>query len=90
MEKGEARMLVYLIVMAVISFLPIWRTLEIGGMAVFGWLLAALMITSPVLALIVFRRSDRARARKTLHDTTCIEGTESESRSLGSEADPEA
>jgi hypothetical protein len=26
MKKGEARMLVYLIVTAVISFLPMWRT----------------------------------------------------------------
>ena len=90
MQKGEARMLVYLIVMAVIAFLPMWRTLEIGGMAVFGWLLAALMITSPVLTLLVFRHSDRAKARKTPTDTTRIECSASETRSLDSEAEPEA
>jgi TRAP-type C4-dicarboxylate transport system permease small subunit len=90
MGKGEALMLVYLLVMAVISFLPMWRTMEIGGVAVFGWLMAALMITSPLLALLVFRRSDKARVGKSSHDTTGIEDTESESRSLNSEAEPEA
>lgn len=90
MGKGEALMLVFLIVMAVISFLPMWRTMEIGGMAVFGWLMAALMITSPLLALLVFRRADRAKVGKIRHDTTGIEDIESESRSLSSEAEPEA
>lgn len=90
MGKGEALMLVFLIVMAVISFLPMWRTMEIGGMAVFGWLMAALMITSPLLALLVFRRADRAKVGKIRYDTTGIEDIESESRSLSSEAEPEA
>ena len=90
MGKGEALMLVFLILMSVISFLPMWRTMEIGGIAVFGWLMAALMIASPVLALLVFRRSDRAAAGKTHNDTTGVEDTESESRSLGSGADPKA
>jgi hypothetical protein len=90
MAKAEALLLVFLIVMAVTSFLPMWRTMEIGGMAVFGWLLAALMITSPLLALLVFRRADRAKEGNIRHETTGIEDIESESRSLSSKADPEA
>jgi type VI protein secretion system component VasK len=90
MGKCEKLMLVFLIVMAVISFLPMWRTMEIGGMAVFGWLLAALMIISPLLALLVFRRADKAKAGKIRHDTIGIEDKESKSRSLSSEEEPEA
>ena len=90
MRKGEVMMLVYLIVMAAISFLPVWRTMEIGGMAVFGWLMAALMITSPLLALLVFRYANKTKIEKIRHNTTGIEDTKSESRSLGSESEPEA
>jgi type VI protein secretion system component VasK len=90
MDKGQVRMLVFLIVMAVISFLPMWRTMEIGGMAVFGWLMAALMITAPLLALLVFRHSDRAKVGKIRKDKTGIDDIESESRSLNSGADPES
>lgn len=88
--KGEARLLVFLIVMAVISFLPIWRTMEIGGMAVFGWFMAALMVTSPLLALLLFQRTNRAKTGKIRKDKTGMEDMESESPSLGSGTDPEA
>ena len=90
MGKGEVMMLVYLIVMAAISFLPVWRTMEIGGMAVFGWLMAALMITSPLLALLVFRYAERTKIEKILHKSTDIKDTKSESRSVGSESEPKA
>ncbi len=63
MGKGEAPTLLFLIVFSIISFLPVWRTMEIGGMVVFGWLMAALMVISPALALLVFRRADRAAER---------------------------
>jgi hypothetical protein len=81
MRKGEALMLVFLIVMAVISFLPMWRTIEIGGMAVFGWLLAALMITAPLLALLMFRRAEKAKAGKIREDKTGIEDKETDPES---------
>ncbi len=68
MGKGEAPTLVFLIVFSIVSFLPVWRTMEIGGMAVFGWLMAALMVVSPVLVLLVFRRADRAAARRSNED----------------------
>jgi hypothetical protein len=89
MGRGEALLLAFLLAMAVISFLPMWRTIEIGGMAVFGWLLAALMILSPTLALLVTRRADRANAENIRHDATGFNDTQTESGSSGSETDPE-
>ena len=88
--RGEALLLVFLIMVAVISFLPMWRTMEIGGMAVFGWFMAALMVTSPLLALLLFRRADRAKKGKISKGKTGMEDKEDESRSLGSGTDPEA
>jgi len=54
MGRGEVATLVFLILFSVFSFLPLWRTIEVAGMAVFGWLMAALMVISPALALTVF------------------------------------
>jgi hypothetical protein len=59
MDRAEAAALLFLISFSVLSFLPVFRTTEIGGMAVFGWLMAALMVLSPALALFVFRKRER-------------------------------
>ena len=59
MAKAEVILLISLFSYAVIAFLPIWRKVELGGMAIFGWLMAFLMIVAPILALLVFRSSDR-------------------------------
>ena len=80
LSKGEALLLVFLFVMAVISFLPMWRTMEIGGMAVFGWFMAALMVTSPLLALLLFRCANRAKTGNIPKDKTGMEDLEKESR----------
>ena len=56
MERGEAATLVFLIALVAFAFIPAWRTIEIGGMAVFGWLVATLMLVSPALALFTFWR----------------------------------
>jgi hypothetical protein len=88
--RGEALLLVFLIVVAVISFLPMWRTMEIGGMAVFGWFMAALMVTSPLLALLLFRRANKAKKGKIPKGKTGMENIENETRSLGSGTDSEA
>ncbi len=56
MARGEAGALAFLILFSVVSFLPVWRTTEVAGMAVFGWLMAALMLLSPAVTLWVFRR----------------------------------
>jgi hypothetical protein len=57
MGRAEALALGVLTAFSVLSFLPAWRHLEIAGMAVFGWLMAALMVLSPMLALFIFRGS---------------------------------
>ena len=59
MGRGEAATLAFLILFSAFSFLPLWRTLELAGMAVFGWLMAALMLVSPALALLAFRNRRR-------------------------------
>jgi hypothetical protein len=56
MAKGEKIALVTLIAFAVASFLLVGRTTEIAGMALFGWLMAGLMVLSPILTLWVYRR----------------------------------
>jgi hypothetical protein len=52
-------MLVFLLLFSAVTFLPVWREVEIGGMVVFGWLMAALMVLSPAVALLAFRRRHR-------------------------------
>ena len=61
MKRGEAAILVFLILFSAFSFLPIWRSVEVAGMAAFGWLMAALMVISPALALAVFLVQRRRR-----------------------------
>lgn len=47
-----------LIGFSIVAFLPPWRELHVAGMAVFGWLMAALMVFSPSIALaLLLRRS---------------------------------
>ena len=59
MDRLEAAALGLLILFSAVSFLPAWRTTEIAGLAVFGWLMAGLMVLSPAFALFVLLR-DRA------------------------------
>ena len=54
MRKSEAAALLFLVAFSAFSFLPVWRRIEVAGMAVFGWLMVALMLISPVLTLWVF------------------------------------
>ena len=56
MRRGEAKVLLVLIAFSAFSFLPMWRSVEFAGMAMFGWLMAALMVLSPTLALYIFLR----------------------------------
>ena len=59
MRRSEGLALAFLIAFSIVSFLPPWRELEVAGMAVFGWLMAALMLVSPALMLLVFRRGGK-------------------------------
>jgi hypothetical protein len=63
MDRAEALALAFLVSFSAFAFLPAWRSREIAGMAVFGWLMAALMVLSPVLALFVFGRRGPLRKR---------------------------
>ncbi len=56
LRRGEGATLVFLIAFSAFAFIPRWRTIEAGGMAVFGWLIAALMLISPALALVTILR----------------------------------
>ena len=58
LRRGEGATLVFLIAFSAFAFIPQWRTIEAGGMAVFGWLIAALMLISPALALATILRRD--------------------------------
>ncbi len=61
MARGEAVALAFLLVFSAVTFLPVWREVELGGMVLFGWLMAALMVLSPAVALIVFVRHRKKR-----------------------------
>jgi hypothetical protein len=56
MPRGEKVALGVLIAYAAGAYLPAVRNVEVAGMALFGWLMAALMVLSPILTLWVFRR----------------------------------
>ena len=59
MRRGEMAALLFLVAFSAVSFLPVWRRIEVAGMAVFGWLMVALMLISPVLTLWVFLSEGR-------------------------------
>ena len=61
MPRGEAATLAFLLAFAAFAFVPAWRTVELWGMAVFGWLVAALMLLSPALALATFMAGRRRK-----------------------------
>jgi hypothetical protein len=52
MPRGDRWFLAIIIVFSIISFLPWTQGVHVAGMALFGWLMAALMILSPAIALI--------------------------------------
>lgn len=59
MARGERSALLFLILFSAVCFLPVWRGVEVAGMALTGWLLAALMVISPILTLWVVRGTRR-------------------------------
>jgi len=61
MPRGEALALGFLLGFSAVTFLPVWREIDVGGMVLFGWLMAALMVLSPAIALIVFLRHRKGR-----------------------------
>jgi hypothetical protein len=51
MARGERLALAFLVCFAGLAFLPVWRHLQVLGMAASGWWMAALMLLSPILTL---------------------------------------
>lgn len=52
LKRGDRWFFIILITFAAASFLPWFRRIIISGMALFGWLMAALMVLSPLYIII--------------------------------------
>jgi hypothetical protein len=63
LPRGDRWFLIAILVFAFVSFLPWSRHVQIAGMALFGWLMAALMVFSPAIALVRLWR-ERSRSDK--------------------------
>jgi hypothetical protein len=61
MPRGERLALAFLLLFAGVAFLPAWRDVRLLGMAASGWMMAALMLLSPILTLWVFGSRRRGR-----------------------------
>lgn len=67
MPRGDRWYLAALVAIAVVAFLPWSRGTPLGVLPVFGWIMAALMVLAPVIALVrlgLDARADRARAHR--------------------------
>ncbi len=51
MARGDLVYILVVLLAAVVVFLPTWQSVQVWGMALRGWLLAALMLLSPIIAL---------------------------------------
>ena len=51
METADRWYLIAITLFAIVAFMPWARSVEVGGMSLFGWLMAALMVFSPAIAL---------------------------------------
>lgn len=52
MDSGDRWYLIVITLFSVIAFMPWARAVEVGGMSLFGWLMAVLMVFSPAIALV--------------------------------------
>lgn len=66
MPRSDRWYLLALIVFAAIAFMPWTKHVHFAGMALFGWLMAALMIFSPALALVLLWREHKRRGVESL------------------------
>ena len=67
MPRGDRWYILAILLFAVVSFLPWSHSIQVAGMALFGWLMAALMVVAPVVALLRLRERPRTQNRQ---DTT--------------------
>lgn len=59
MPHSDRWYLLAILIFAFVSFLPWSRHVHFAGMALFGWLMAALMVFSPAIALLRLLRAQR-------------------------------
>ena len=52
MSRGDRAYLAALLLFAALAFLPWARGVTVAGLALFGWLMAALMVVAPMVALL--------------------------------------
>lgn len=52
MKRGDLLFIISILAFSIISFLPWTHRINIFGMALFGWLMVALMVFSPALVLL--------------------------------------
>ena len=62
MPRGDRWYILAILVFALVSFLPWSHSIEVAGMALFGWLMAALMVVAPVVALLRLRERPRPQS----------------------------
>ena len=67
MPRGDRWYILAILLFAVVSFLPWSHSIQVAGMALFGWLMAILMVVAPVVALLRLRERPRPQNRQ---DTT--------------------
>ncbi|TPV93039.1 MAG: hypothetical protein B7733_22490 [Myxococcales bacterium FL481] len=61
MRRADLWYLVALGAFAAVSFHPGWREPQLAGISLFGWLMATLMVVSPIAALTLFLRERKPR-----------------------------
>ena len=61
MPPREQRALLGLALFSAAAFLPVFGRIELGGVAVFGWFMAALLIGSPLVLLALLGAERRNR-----------------------------
>ena len=67
MTRGDFLFILGLLLFAVVSFLPVTREARWAGMSMLGWMMAALMVLSPSIALARLIRTsilDRGRSER--------------------------
>ena len=55
LPRGDRWYMLAVLLFAVVSFLPWSHRVEVGGMALFGWMMAGLMVLAPAVALLRLR-----------------------------------
>lgn len=63
MRRADRWYLLGLCTFAVVAFHPAWREPQFANISLFGWLMAALMVLSPMAALALFLRERRGSRR---------------------------